>query len=314
MLKQAVAAHANGDMAAAEVGYRLAAERGEPEAAFQLGLILSDKGDDIAAAEAYERAAETGHPEAALNLAMLYAETLDRPEHAWRLLERQIACGDRRAMFDLGYLRRGRKDYAGAADAFQRAIEAGDPRGHLEMGFLLADDERDEEALAAFEEAAMGGVDEALTQAGWQLARLGRLNEAETMLRRARERGDLRAGGILADVLDKLSHPDEAAAIRAEANEWAKRSVSLDYRVFLVELDGEKLDAEGLEAWLAEEVTSETAIELAALLYDSARLAEAETRLGLALEYGDESASPKLIRLYDKTGRHRQAESLRAKP
>ena len=51
-------------------------------------------------------------------------------------------------------------------------------------------------------------------------------------------------------------------------------------------------------------------IELGALLYDSARQSEAETRLGLALEYGDESALPQLVRLYEKTGRRRLAEAL----
>ncbi len=308
--RRAVEAHQAGDLATAEAAYREAAEAGESDAAFWLGWLLHDRDDLAGAVEAYEQAAARGHPEATLNMALLLARDLQRPEDARRLFEDAIERGDRRAMFDLGYLLWELGDHTGAAAAFNKAADAGDPRAHLELGFLLADQERDEEALTEFEEAASLGVDEAWTQAGWQLARLGRLDEAEAVLRRAWEQGDRVSGDILHDVLTALGRRDEAEAVLREAIKWARTEVSLDYRQVLAKFNAEELPDDELKAWAWAE-DDRTPLELAALLYDAARLAEAETRLKLAIENGDDEAAAKLTELYEKTGRRDQAEQLR---
>jgi len=86
--------------------------------------------------------------------------------------------------------------------------------------------------------------------------------------------------------------------------------VSLEYREVLASLDGQGLMEEELASWTQEECGSRTPPELAALLFDAARLSHHETRLMLALEHGDDEATATLADLYDKTGRRRQAAAL----
>jgi tetratricopeptide (TPR) repeat protein len=313
-LARAVKAHARGDLTAAEAGYREAADAGDRDAAFQLGLILSDRGDRVGAAGAWERAAASGDLDSTLNLALLFADYLDRPDDARRLYQDAIARGERRAMFDYGSFLWRQGDHHGAEAAFQQVIDAGVARGHLMLGFLLAEEGRHEEALRAFERAAGLGVNEAWGQAGWQLARLGRLDEAERMLRRAQQHDDLASYGILPDVLERMGRSADAATVLTEAIERSRKNLSLGYRDHLSQLDGRGLEEEALRRWAHDECDSRLPLVLAALLFDAARLAEAETRLTLAVDHGDEDAIHKLAQLYEKTGRRRRAQALRDSP
>ncbi|CAN5529567.1 hypothetical protein BH20ACT17_BH20ACT17_15120 [soil metagenome] len=56
---------------------------------------------------------------------------------------------------------------------------------------------------------------------------------------------------------------------------------------------------------------SDARLALAELLVDADRLAEAETQLKLAIESGDSEAIEHLAVLYEETGRHAEARSLR---
>ena len=70
----------------AELTYRLADAVGEPEGAFNLGVLLHQRRDFAAAAAAYERAEQRGNRDAAFNLGVLLFEVgdLDGAEAAWR--------------------------------------------------------------------------------------------------------------------------------------------------------------------------------------------------------------------------------------
>jgi tetratricopeptide (TPR) repeat protein len=305
-----IAAFEAGAVAAAEEAFRTAAAQGDATGALWLGWVLSDAGRLAEAADAYEQAAASGHPEATLNLALLFAGP--RPEEARRLFELAAGRGDLRGMFELGFFLWAHGNHEEAAEAFRKAANSGDPRGFLHLGFLLAKVGEEDDALAAFEEAATRGVEEGWTQAGWQLAQLGRDDEAEAMLRRAWDLGDRVSGGVLRDVLEALGRPKEAEAISQETEEWAEREVDLSYRPLLHTLLGEEDEEDdGLRAWVSEEWESGTPLQLPALHFDAAWLAEAETGLLLQVEGDNEAAARKLAELYEKTGRAAKAKRLR---
>jgi hypothetical protein len=289
---------------AREASARTAAATGDSDAAFELGLLLAQRGAYAEAEQAYALAAESGHPEAGLNLASLYASVLDRPDEARRLYQVAVERGDLRAMFDLAFMLWRAGDQAGAEAALRLAGDTGCPLAHLQLGLLLADQRRDDDALEAFRHAVAGGEQDAWLQVGWQLARLGRLEEARGALDKARgEAANPVAGAILRDVLVALGDEDTAESVFAETVAWARRSVSLRYRDLLGELDGEDSREQDLKAWAKEELDPRAPLELAALLFDTARLAAAETRLRLAAKSGVEEARRKLTELYDLTGR-----------
>lgn len=310
MLAQAVAAHAVGDLPAAERAYHAAASAGNAEAALQLGLIRQGRGDYAGAEVAYRQAASAGDPEATLNLANLYADYLDRPDDARQLYEASITADDVRGMIDFGFFLWERGDFPGAEAAFRRAADAGERRAYLELGFLFADQNRDEDALAAFELAVAAGVKAAQLHVGWQLARLGRPHEAEEALRRAYTAGDAPAGVLLRAVLKDVGREDAGESV-GDPGASASQSVSLTYRQLLAQLDGDDLHTDELERWVRDELAPETPTELGALLFDAARLAAAETRLLLAVKYGDEDAFKTLSNLYLALGRADEADALR---
>jgi uncharacterized protein len=310
--ERGVEAHAAGTTDAAEAEYREAASAGDPGAAYQLGLILRDRNDLPGAADAYGQAAAAGHLEATLNLALLFGEVLNRPEEARDLYRVAIESGDLRAILDFAFFLWAEGQLGEAEAVLQRGIAAGEPRAYLHLGFLLADQDREEEALAAFRQATNAGVEVAWTHVGWQLARLGRLDEAEQALRRAWEVGDPASAVVLHDVLDELDRSTEAEAVLQRAIDDSTKTVSMDYRELLQTRDGEDLRTEELERWTREELDSPAPLALATLLFDASRLAEAETRLKLAVEHGDCEANDVLAQLYEKTGRHDDAEAVRS--
>jgi TPR repeat protein len=312
LFARAAEARAAGDLLSAEAAYSEAAAAGDPEAAFRLGVIRSERGELPGSIQAYEQAAEAGMSEAANNLALLYAYKLERPDDALRFWHAAIDHGDLLAMFDFGFYLWYIGETRAAAKAFEQATEAGAARGPLELGFLLLDEEREEDALNAFERAAALGVDEAWTHVGWRRARLGHLNDAERALRWARDLGEMVSGDILTDVLEALGRNDEAEATFREVTEWAASEVSMEYRDLLPTLDGEGLYEDELAQWISAECDSRTPPEVAALLFDAPRLAEAETRLQLKSDNADAAAAETLVDLYVKTGRKPRAAALLA--
>ena len=103
-----------------EPGPDLAAERGDPTGAFNLGVLLHQRHDFAGAIAAYERSEQRGDPDAAFNLGVLLYEAgdLDRAEAAWR---RAIQRGNVQAAANLGFLLHRRGDLEGARLAYLTA-------------------------------------------------------------------------------------------------------------------------------------------------------------------------------------------------
>jgi uncharacterized protein len=151
--------------------YRLAARRGDANAAFALGTLAMEgmgvERDPDLARRHFEEAAERGHAPASYNLALmlLNESTPEAIGRAARLLERAVEAEIPDAQHALGVLHaRGRgvqEDDARAAALFRRAAENGSLAGAVEYAIALfngvgvAKDE--EEAAGYFRRAAFRG-------------------------------------------------------------------------------------------------------------------------------------------------------------
>ncbi|MGO9907061.1 MAG: tetratricopeptide repeat protein [Solirubrobacteraceae bacterium] len=111
--------------ARAELTYRLADAVGEPEGAFDLGVLLHQRREFAAAAAAYERAEQRGDHDAAFNLGVLLYEVgdLDGAEAAWR---RCLTHHHVQAASNLGFLLERRGDLDGARAAYAAAEQWAD--------------------------------------------------------------------------------------------------------------------------------------------------------------------------------------------
>ncbi len=109
----------------AELTYRLADAVGEPEGAFDLGVLLHQRREFAAAAAAYERAEQRGDHDAAFNLGVLLYEVgdLDGAEAAWR---RCLTHHHVQAASNLGFLLERRGDLDGARAAYAAAEQWAD--------------------------------------------------------------------------------------------------------------------------------------------------------------------------------------------
>ena len=125
LMRRAVDAHGQGDFADAEGLYRAAAQAGDSEAAFQLGLLLEDDRRYQEAADAYRQAILSGDRDARLNLANLLADVdaISDLDGAERLYQEAIAAGDARALFDYGTVLARLERDSEAEGLFIRAIE-----------------------------------------------------------------------------------------------------------------------------------------------------------------------------------------------
>ena len=162
LMREAVAAHLGGDLAAAEELYRAAAAAGDTDAAFQLGVILEDAGREQEAIDAYRQALVRGDREARLNLANLLADVdaISDLNEAERLYQEAIAAGDARAFFDYGTVLARLDRGSEAEELFLRAIERGEMRGHRGIAWLRLAGLDNEGAVASYEHAIRGGDEE----------------------------------------------------------------------------------------------------------------------------------------------------------
>ncbi|SCL14434.1 hypothetical protein GA0070616_0439 [Micromonospora nigra] len=121
--------------------FERAAERGSPEAAFNLAAICANEQRYPAAVDCYRRAAELGRPEAYRMAGVMYATgqgvAVDDVE-AERLLLAALAGGDHQASFELGILfAHHRRDPVVAAQWFLRAAKEGSAPAVRELVLLV---------------------------------------------------------------------------------------------------------------------------------------------------------------------------------
>ncbi|MEU4178285.1 tetratricopeptide repeat protein [Streptomyces sp. NPDC026589] len=139
--------------AIAELCYRRAAEAGDTDGMFNLGILLADTGRTDEAEAAYRQAVEAGHPDAMVNFGVLVAASGRRGE-AEAICRQAADAGHSKATFNLGNLlaREGRTDDAEAA--YRQAADAGHPMATFNLGVLLTEMGRIDEAETAFGRAS----------------------------------------------------------------------------------------------------------------------------------------------------------------
>ena len=202
----------HGNLATAEAAYRRAAERGDPVAASNLGVILEHRGDLAGAEAAYRRADERGDVNGAFNLAALLAQQGDlaSAEDAYR---RAASRGDADAAANLGILLEQRGDLTAAEAAYRHADEAGDAAAAVSLGLLLEHRGDRAGAVAAYTRADERGNAQGAFNLGGALAERGDLRGAAAAYRRAEERGDPAAASNLGVLLEQRG--DTAGALSA---------------------------------------------------------------------------------------------------
>jgi TPR repeat protein len=221
-----VAACLRGNIPVAVAASRRAAEAGNAEASYSLGVLLATGLDppDLAGARTWwTRIADAGHTNAQYGLGVLATRLDPRdPVGAYTWWTRAANAGHTNAQYNLGMLlayELDPPDLAGARTWWTKAAEAGDTDAQYSLGELLADwlDPPDlAEARAWWTRAAEAGHTEAQYNLGRLLAtRLDPpdLAAAQTWYTRAAEAGhtDAQYGlGIL--LADLLNPPDLAAA------------------------------------------------------------------------------------------------------
>ena len=178
--------------------YRQGVNRGDPEAAVNLGGALEQLGHLKEAADAYRLGIERGDPEAAVRLGGVL-EQLDLPQDA--------------------------------VGAFALGVERGDPEAAVRLGQVLERLGRLGEAVDAYGQGLERGDPEAAVRLGGVLERLGRRGEAVDAYRLGIERGDPEAG-VKLDAA--LQHLQRAGALVRDASVRAtgasERAVFISYR------------------------------------------------------------------------------------
>ncbi|WP_055490263.1 tetratricopeptide repeat protein [Streptomyces sp. TP-A0356] len=185
--------------ALAEHWLRTAAERGDRQAMYDLGVLLHGSGSGEDALRWYVRAAEAGHERAAKQAGdVLYAWD-DRSEaKAWYRFG--VALGDPDAMNALATLL---EDVAGeeqeAQELYRAAVEAGVPLASANLGTFLIGRGAVEEGMALLRRAADEGHGEAAYRLAGCLDQQGGSDEAEKWYRKAAAEGHYHARKHLAE-------------------------------------------------------------------------------------------------------------------
>lgn len=200
---------------------------------FDAGVAFSDAGDEANAEPLFARAAEMGSVAARYNQGNAL-HRLGRLVESARALGLAVGAGDGDAPLNLGQVLHELGDLAGAEAAYRQAAQVQDPRGNAALGYFLwaaVDATRGEEVLRA---AVAEGDAYAARQLAWlledkgctadveelfqfaatvdenvlsdldrHLHRIGRLDDAEFVLREQVARGDVDAMIALALLLEE---------------------------------------------------------------------------------------------------------------
>jgi TPR repeat protein len=212
---------------------RAFASADDPNAMFNLGVLLQQRGDPEALAEAetwWRRAAQPDQPTAMFNLGLLLQQRGD-PEalaEAETWYRRAVDHDHPDALFNLGALLQQRGDPEALAEAetwYRRAAQHHDPDAMVGLGLLLEDHGTPEavaEAETWYRRAAQHHDTDAMVGLGLLLEDHGTpdaLAEAETWYRRAAQHDHPDAMVNLGVLLQQRGGPDAA-----EAEIWYRRA------------------------------------------------------------------------------------------
>jgi TPR repeat protein len=225
---------------------RAFASADDPNAMFNLGVLLQQRGDPEALAEAetwWRRAAQHDQPTAMFNLGALLQQRGD-PEalaEAETWYRRAAQHDQPSAMVNLGLLLQQRGDPEALAEAetwYRRAVDHDHPDALFNLGALLqqrGDPEALAEAETWYRRAAQHHDTDAMVGLGLLLEDHGTpdaLTEAETWYRRAAQHHDTDAMVGLGLLLEDHGTPDALA----EAETWYRRAAQHDHPDAMVNL------------------------------------------------------------------------------
>ncbi|MGW0827419.1 tetratricopeptide repeat protein [Streptomyces sp. NPDC002845] len=194
--------------ALAEQWLRTAADRGDGNAAHQLGDMLFGSGDTTESLQWYAEANEAGHEAVTTSIGrlLLFRQNVEAAE-AW--LRRGAARGDPQALYDLAFF----LDRLGGHDTevehiYRRAMAAGYPAAPANLGKFLSRTGAVQEGEELLRQAADQGSGEAAYWL-WKLLkeRGGEPVEADEWLRRAAEQGHYYAKKLLGRLPTPPSDP-----------------------------------------------------------------------------------------------------------
>jgi tetratricopeptide (TPR) repeat protein len=207
-----------GERGGAEAAYRRGEDGGVSAASFNLGVLLEARGDLEGAEGAYRRADDRGDASAAVNLGRLLEERgdLEGAEAVYRH-------GDKRgigpASYNLGVLLAQRGDFEGAEAAYRRGDERGDVNATFNLGVLQFERDDLEAAEAAYRRGDERGDARAATNLGALLAQRNDLDGAEAAWRRADERGDAHAADNLGLLFEQRGDLESAETAYRRADD-----------------------------------------------------------------------------------------------
>jgi peptidoglycan hydrolase-like protein with peptidoglycan-binding domain/TPR repeat protein len=186
-------------------------ERGQPAAAFELGVMLVQARYRALARSALRRPNQRRHADPEFDLGLLLPPEVsgDAAERAFRLADSQGHAG---AACNLGVLLEQRGDLQGAREAYRRADQRGHAVGAFNLGALLEQQGDLGRAMEAYRRADERGDPKGAHSLGLLLERDGDLSEAKDAYGRADQRGDPNAACSLGLLLKREG--DRAGALR----------------------------------------------------------------------------------------------------
>lgn len=256
----------SGDIDGAVAAFRRGDERGDGPAAYFLGKIAEERGDDIEAEAAWRRADARGEPRSATALGVQhvarddlaaaeaafaraddrgdgpgaylrgrYLQQRGQEDDASAAYARAADRGVADAAYRLGAQRYAVGDSDGAEAAWRRAAELGSTEGSFNLAHELVNKGKLDEALPLLRDATLSRDPDIYPRAafvfGSILVRIGRLQEARTLLQLAVQSGHLEVAPTAAAelaALDKRAVEEPTGASLSGTSAGGSESEALD--------------------------------------------------------------------------------------
>jgi TPR repeat protein len=193
----------------AEQLWRRAVNLGNPDALYNLGVLLAERDETNEAEQLYRRAAELGNTSAMTNLGVLLRGRGETSE-AEQLYRRAAELGNTDAIYNLGLVLHGQGGTDEAEQLWRRAADLGNTPAMTGLGVLLLGRGEIDEAEQLWWRAADLGNADAITKLGLVLYKRGETDEAEQLLRQAADLGNADAVSSLGILLAERDETDEA--------------------------------------------------------------------------------------------------------
>ncbi|WP_328373754.1 helix-turn-helix domain-containing protein (plasmid) [Streptomyces sp. NBC_00445] len=299
-----------GDRKGAEILYRQAADHGNTDAMYELTIMWEPAGDRAGAEALARRAADHGCTDAMDGLAGLCEDAGDR-EGAEALYREAADHGSTYALHLLAERREEAGDQEGAETLARRAADHGDTDALRHLARLREKVGDREGAIALYREAADHGSTSALSHLAWLREEAGDREEAESLYRKAADRHSPHA---LDDFLTGLALLREEAGDREGAETLARQatdhSLILHNLAALREEAGDREGAEILYRQAADHGNTDAMLSLAFMREKAGDWEGAEILYRQAADHGNTDAFYYLAFMREEAGDREGAETL----